>query len=75
VVSSPNSLLRRLWISVGLEPFALRNSINILCPVHVSTTSAILHYFRVERSRLSGAPVILVELDDVALFRWVNRKI
>lgn len=40
--SSTYTLLRCLWICIGLEPSAVSSSINILCLVFTSTTSAIV---------------------------------
>lgn len=44
MASSPYMLLRSLWISIGLEASAVRNSITTLCLVHTSTF-AILYCF------------------------------
>jgi hypothetical protein len=41
VESSPYTLLRHLWIYIGLELSAVRNSTNSLYLVRTSTTSAI----------------------------------
>ena len=43
-MASSYTLFRRLWISIGLEPSAVRNSVTILCTVHTTTTPAILQY-------------------------------
>jgi hypothetical protein len=54
-----------LWIYIILEPSALRNSVTTLCIVHISTMFAILHCCCVGCTWLTGAPMILVELDSV----------
>jgi hypothetical protein len=73
MASSSYTLFSHLWISTGLEPSAVRNSVVTLCLVRTSTASAILHCYCVERTWLTGAPVILVELDSVAI-RWLRQE-
>jgi hypothetical protein len=67
------TLLIRLWISIGLRPSAVWNSIKTLCLVCTSTSSAILHFYCVESTWLTGAPMILFEVDSVAI-RWVRKE-
>ena len=45
MASSPNMLLRWLWISIRLEPSAVWNSTATLCLVCRYTTGAILHCY------------------------------
>jgi hypothetical protein len=78
MVSSPHTLLRRLWISIGLEPLVVRNAVTTtdrttLCIVRTPTTSAILHCCCVSRTWLTGVLMIVVELDSVAI-RWVKQE-
>jgi len=58
-------------MNLCLSPAAERNSVTSLCLVRMSITSAILHCYCVERTRLTGAPVILVEMVSVVI-RWVR---
>ena len=51
----------------------MRNSFTTLCRIRTSTTYVILHGRCAERMWLTGAPMILVELDNVA-FRWVKQE-
>ena len=45
LASSTNTLVRRLWISNGLQRSAVRNAITTLCLAHTSTKPAILHCY------------------------------
>jgi len=56
VVSSPYMLKRHLWISIGMEPSVIVIQ-SPACPVHMSTTSNILHCHCVDRAWLTGAPM------------------
>ena len=73
VASSPYPLLRHLWIYIGLELSAVRNSTSSLYLVRTSTTSAILHRYCFERPWPTESPIILVEMEIVAI-RWVRTK-
>jgi len=72
ITSSSYTLLRRLWISIELES-AIRNSVS------TPPTATHAHNIRnfncscVQCTWLTGAPMILVELDSVALW-WVKQE-
>lgn len=66
MASASHALLRHLWISTGLEPPAVSNSITTLCLEYLST-SAILHSYYNECTWLSGALMILFKKDSVTL--------
>jgi hypothetical protein len=68
-----HTILRRLCSFIGLEPSAVGYSVTTLCLVRTSTTSAILHCYCVERTWLTGAPMVLVALDSVAI-RWARQE-
>jgi hypothetical protein len=73
MASSPHTLLRCLRVFIGLEPSAVRNC-------HRSLPSPYLHNIRHFALLLcgthvtDGAPMILVELDSVAIW-WVSKKL
>jgi hypothetical protein len=73
MASSPQTLLRCLWICNQLEPCAISNSITTLCLVHTTTTSAILHRYSVKSKQVPGASMILVELDSVDIW-WTRQQ-
>ena len=58
--------------SIGLDSSAVRNSVTTLCLVRVSTISASLHRYCVERTWLTGALMIWVELESAAVW-WVRQ--
>ena len=57
-----------------LYPSTVINSVTTLCLIPTSTTSAVLHCDCVERTRLTGAPMIIVDVDSVTV-RWVWQEI
>lgn len=56
------------------EPSTVINSVTTLCLIPTSIASAILDCYCVERTWLTGAPMIVVDLDSVAM-RWVWQDI
>ena len=63
------------WPSLSNSfPSVVRNLITYRCSVSAFKLSAITHCYCVERTRLSGTPIILVELDSVAI-QWVWQQI
>jgi hypothetical protein len=69
---SPHMLLRHLWISTGLVPSTIRNSVTTLSLIYMSTTFTILLCYCVAHMWLTGAPMILVELGSVTI--WYARQ-
>ena len=73
VASSSHTFLPCLSLSVGLEPFAVRNPVTSLSLQRKSTPSAILHCCCLGRTWLTGVSIILVEMDFFAI-RWVRQE-
>jgi hypothetical protein len=67
-ILSTHTLLKCPWNCIRLQPAAVRNLITRPCLVSMTTSSAMLHCHHVEHTWPTGAPMILVELDSVAIW-------
>lgn len=73
VASSPHTLFRHLWIPMVLVTSAVINSITTTqCLVCMSTAFVMLHCYFVECMSLTGALMILLEMNSVTI-QWVRQ--
>jgi hypothetical protein len=73
VASSPHTLFRHLWIPMVLVTSTVIKSITTTqCLVCMSTAFAILHCYFVECMSLTGALMILLEMNSVTI-QWVRQ--